>query len=264
MIISNIVAIVKKELQSYFTNSLVYILAGVFWFASGFIFVEILLGKQGIIQQIALSEQTQIDITNIDVASELIYSFSAILGTLSLFIIPFLSMGLYAEERKKGTLELLASSPVTNWVVALSKLIAVIMLLIFMLLPSFIYQAIAFSAATPSMSPTIPLLANLGLILMSSALLSLGMFISSLTRSNVIAASLTFGSILILWSIDLIANNINDLLGVDLKYLSLLESYHNLIQGIVNSRDFILFGSYIFLGLFLTSQSVYLLRLNRQ
>jgi len=264
MIVNNILAIIQKELQSYFDNSLAYILAGVFWFISGLFFIEILLGEQGIIQQIALSEKAGVNLAYVDAPTELLNSFLATLGTLSLLIIPILSMGLYAEERKRGTLELLATSPITNWVVALSKLIAVTMLFIFMLLPSFFYETIAFSAATPSVSLIVPLLANLGLILMSSALLSLGMFISSLTTSNILAAILTFGLILMLWLIDLITNNISILSENNLSHVSLLESYSNLIQGIVNISDLVLFCSYIFLGLFLTSQSVYLLRSNRQ
>ena len=173
-------------------------------------------------------------------------------------------MGLYAEERKQGTLELLATSPITNWAVALGKLLAVIILFIFLLLPSLIYEAIAFSAAEPPFPPAVPLLAHLGLILMAAALLSIGMFISSLTNSTIVAAILTFGSILLLWIIDLIANNIGGWIGKILEHISLLESYNSFVRGIANTSDFILFGSYIFLGLFLTSQSIHLFRLNRQ
>lgn len=263
MIISNIIAIAQKELQSYFASPLAYIVATVFWFISGLFFVEILIGEQGIIQQIALSEQMGAPLGEIDVATEFINSFFAVLGSLILFIIPILSMGLYAEERKQGTLELLATSPITNWVVASGKLLAVTFLFIFMVLPSIIYEAIAFSAAEPSINPAVPLLAHLGLILLATALLSWGMFISSLTNSTILAAILTFASILMLWMIDLIANNLGGWLGENLKHISLLESYNNLVQGVVNTSDFILFFSYILLGLFLTAQSIDLFRSNK-
>lgn len=264
MIITNIVAIAQKELQSYFASSLAYIVLGIFWFISGWLFVEILIGEQGIIQQVALSEQIGINIGSIDVATELLNSFLAILGTLSMLIIPILSMGLYAEEKKQGTLELLATSPITNWAVAGGKLIAVTILFIFMLFPCLIYQAIAFSSAEPPFPATVPLLAHLGLILLAAALLSLGMFISSLTNSTILAAILTFGLFLLLWMLDLIANNIGGGLGNSLERISLLESYNNLVRGIVNTSDLILFSSYIFLGLFLTTQSINLFRSNSQ
>jgi ABC-2 type transport system permease protein len=264
MIISNIIAIIQKELQNYFASPLAYLVATVFWFISGLFLVEILLGEQGIIQQIALSEQMGVDIGEVDVATEFLTSFLAILGSLSLFIIPILSMGLYAEERKRGTLELLATSPITNWVVALGKLLAVLCLFIFMLLPSLISEAIAFSAAQPPLPPTLPLLAHLGLILLAAALLSLGMFISSLTTSTILAAILTFGGILFFWMFDLVTNNLGGELREGLQRISLLESYNNLVQGIVNTSDLILLFSYIFLGLFLTAQSIHSLRSNRQ
>ena len=264
MLISNIIAIAQKELQSYFASPLAYVVAAVFWFISGLFFVEILIGEQGIIQQVALSEQMGISIGSVDVATEFLNSFFAILESLSLFIIPILSMGLYAEERKQGTLELLATSPITNWIVALGKLLAVIILFIFMILPSLLYEAIAFSASDPPMPTTVPLLAHLALILLAAALLSLGMFISSLTNSTILAAILTFVVILSLWMIDLIANNLGSILGANIKYISLLESYRNLVQGIVTISDLLLFLSYIFLGLFLTAQSINLFRYNRQ
>lgn len=264
IIFSNIIAIAQRELQGYFASPLAYIIAAVFWFISGLFFVEILIGNQGIIQQIALSERTGGNIGSIDVATEFLSSFLAILGSSSLLIVPILSMGLYAEERKGGTLELLATSPITNWAVALGKLLAVVMLFSFMILPVLIYEAIAFSAAEPSLPLIVPLLAHLGLILLIASLLSWGMFISSLTNSTILAAILTFGLVLLLWILEFIANSFSGSTRELLLHLSLIESYSNLVQGIINISDFILFFSYIFLGIFLTAQSINSLRLNRK
>jgi ABC-2 type transport system permease protein len=132
-----------------------------------------------------------------------------------------------------------------------------------MILPILIYEAIAFAAATPAISPIPLLLGHLGLILLGAAVLSLGMFISSLTDSTILAAILTFGVMLLLWVTDLIANGIGGPIGDAIAHLSLLQSYGNLIQGIVDTSDLILFGSYIFLGIFLTAQSIELLRYQR-
>jgi len=264
IIFSNVIAIAQRELQGYFTSPLAYIVAAVFWFISGLFFVEILIGEQGIIQQIALSERTGANLGAIDVATEFLSSFLAILGSLSLLIIPLLSMGLYTEEKKRGTLELLATSPITNWAVAIGKLLAVVILFSLMILPALIYEAIAFTAAEPSMPLGVPLIAHLGLILLAASLLSWGMFISSLTNSSILAAILTFALVLLQWIIELIANSFSGSIRELLLYLSPIESYSNFVQGIVNLSDFILFFSYIFLGIFLTSQSIHSLRLNRQ
>ena len=261
---NNILAIAQKEFQGYFSSPSIYIIAAIFWFISGFFFVQILIGDRGIIQQVLYREQAGITIATVDVAAEFLNSYLALLGTLSLLLVPILSMGLYAEEKKLGTIELLATSTITNWAVALGKLIAVTLVFIFMLLPSFLLEAIAFSAARPRLPPAFPLLAHLGLILMAIALLSIGMFISSLTTSNILAAVFTFGIILLLWAIDLIANNTKIWSSRVLEHISLLESYNNLVRGVFTLSDLILFFSYIFLGLFLTSRSIDLFRSNQQ
>jgi ABC-2 type transport system permease protein len=263
LIISNTIAITQKELQGYFASPLAYIVAAVFWLISGFFFGEMLIGQEGIIQQVAASEQLGIPTPPLDVAYIFLNSFFALMGSLSLFVLPILSMGLYSEERKRGTLELLATSPITNWVVALGKLLAVLAFFTVMILPLLFYEAIAFSAASPLVPPTVPLLAHLGLILLAASILSLGMFISSLTDNSLIAAILTFSLVLLLWVIDLIAKNIGGVFGEALKHISLLESYNNLVQGIFDTSNLVLFASYIFLGLFLTAQSIESLRFNR-
>lgn len=156
----------------------------------------------------------------IDVATELLESFLAVLATLSLLNVPLLTMGLYAEEHKQGTLELLATSPISNWAVAFGKLLAVTLFFIFLLLPSLIYEAIAFSAANPSLPIGVTLLAHLGLVLMLKVLLSWGMFVSSLTDNNLVAGAIAFGLMIMLWMLDLIANNLGGWWGKSLKSIS--------------------------------------------
>ncbi|NES85223.1 MAG: ABC transporter permease subunit [Moorea sp. SIO2B7] len=263
MIISNIIAIFRKELQSYFASPLAYLVAAVFWLLSGFFFVVILLSPEGLIRDVAAREQMGYPLPPIDVAYVLLREFLGLMGSLVLFILPMLSMGLYAEERKRGTLELLATSPITNWVVALGKLLGVVTFFTVMIFPLLIYEAIAFNAANPPIQPQVPLLAHAGLILLAAAILSLGMFVSSLTDSSILAAILTFAMVLFLWIIDLIADNIGGPVGEALSHLSLLEHYNNLVQGILDVSSIVVFVSYIILGLFLTAQSIEALRFQR-
>lgn len=110
---SNIMAIYRKELQGYFASPLAYAIAAVFWLLSGFFFVAMLLGPEGIIAQAALLDQFG-GSEPVDIAYQFQQLFLGVIGNLSLFVLPILSMGLYAEERKRGTLELLATSPITN------------------------------------------------------------------------------------------------------------------------------------------------------
>jgi ABC-2 type transport system permease protein len=265
IIIANIIAVLQKELKVYFASPLAYSVAGIFWLISGWFFVSILLGPAGIIQSVTMSEQLGYEVPPIDVAYEFLQAFfSGVMGSLSLFILPILSMGLYAEERKTGTLELLATSPLTNWVVALGKLLGALMFFISLIIPLFIYEIIVFRTAEPSLQIQVPLLAHLGLILLAGSILSLGMFISSLTESSIFSAIITFVLVLFLSAIDLIANSFSGEIGNIIRHFSLLTNYQNLVQGVLNTSSLVVFASYIFLGLFLTAQSIETLRYTRQ
>ncbi|AKG20527.1 ABC transporter permease [Calothrix sp. 336/3] len=264
VILSNIIAIYRRELQSYFVSPLAYAISGIFWFLSGLFFVLILMGPEGILPIVndydVRGQQLGLANAPIDVPYEFIRAFLDRMGWLLLFILPILSMGLYADERKSGTLELLATSPITNWSVAVGKLLGVVTFFITLIIPILALEAIALSDSNPPMSLTVPLLGHLALILLAAAILSVGMFISSLTDSTILSAVLTFAVILLLLFIDLIAKNIPGIFGEALGHLSLLKHYNNLIQGIFDTSSLILFASYIILGIFLTAQSIDTLR----
>jgi ABC-2 type transport system permease protein len=272
VVFSNIIAIYRRELQSYFVSPLAYAIAGVFWLLSGLFFVLSLLGPPGIgvIQSVAYKEleaqQFGVPVPPVDVAYMFVQGFwtSIPMMWLLFFVLPILSMGLYAEERKRGTLELLATSPVTNWAVALGKLLGVLTFFTTMILPLLAFEAIALSSANPPLPVTIPLLAHFALILLAAAILSLGMFISSLTDSTILSAVLTFAVILLLLFLDLMGKNIGGSLGKALGHISLLTHYNTLVQGIFDTGSIILFASYIILGIFLTAQSIDALRFQRQ
>jgi ABC-2 type transport system permease protein len=267
VVIANIIAIYRRELQSYFVSPLAYAIAGVFWLLSGLFLVLILIGPEGILPKVAeldvQGQQLGIPVPPIDVPYEFIRAFLDRMGWLLLFVLPILSMGLYAEERKRGTLELLATSPITNWAVAVGKLLGVLTFFTTLLLPMLVFEAIALSGATPPMSPQIFLVAHLALILLAAAILSLGMFISSLTESTILSAVLTFAVILFLLFIDLIAKGIGGSVGEAIGYFSLLKHYNTFLQGIFDTSSLVLFASYIILGIFLTAQSIDALRFQR-
>ncbi len=259
IILANIVAIYRRELQSYFRSPLAYVIAGIFWFLSGLFFVFIL---NVTIQRIALADQSGFQ-GAIDAPYQFYQAFLGVLSSIAMFILPILSMSLYAEERKRGTLELLATSPVTNWAVAIGKLLAVVTFFITLLLPMLVYQFIVLTASSPPMSIPLILLGQLGLILLAAAVMSLGMFISSLTDSTILAAIFTFALVLLLWIIDAIGQQLGGAIGAVFAHLSLLKHYNNLAQGIIDTSSLVLFASYIFLGIFLTAQSVNLFRFQR-
>jgi ABC-2 type transport system permease protein len=262
-VLANVLAIYRRELLSYFASPLAYTIAAVFWLVSGFLFWAAL---EGIVQQAAIYDaqlEAGVPVPPIDVPYEFIRAVLGVLGSLSLFVLPMLSMGLYAEERKRGTLELLATSPLTNWSVAVGKLLGVLTFFITMSLPILLYEAITLSNVNPPVQPGVLLLGHAGLILLAAAVLSLGMFMSSLTDSTILAAIFTFALVLALWVIELISKNFTGGLSDAIGHLSLLKHYTNLVQGVVDTGSLVLFASYILLGIFLTAQSIDALRFQR-
>ena len=262
--VGNWFAIYKRELQSYFKSPLAYIIAGVFWLMAGIFF---LVSMGSILDQVAALDFQQQQFGGpaqpIDVPYLLLQGFLGVLASLMLVIMPMLSMGLYAEERMRGTLELLATSPVTNWAVALGKLGAAITFFVGMLLPIMAYEAVILSSTSPGLSPTIFLLGHLGLVLMASAILSLGMFVSSLTSSTIVAAIMTFGLVLLLWIVDALGSNAGGAVAAIATHLSMIRHYNLLLQGVVDTGSLAMLASYIFLGIFLTAQSIETFRYQR-
>lgn len=265
-ILANLSAIYRRELQSYFASPLSYVIAAVFWLLGGFFLVVILLGPEGLITQVAREDQAQqfgLGGGSIDVAYEFLQYYLGLLGSLSMFILPILSMGLYAEERKQGTLELLATSPLTNWVVALGKLGAVVTFYITMVLPLMLCEAVALQFSEPAFPPLLLLAGHLGLVLLAASVLSMGMFLSSLTSSTMLSAIMTFALVLFLWIVDALARAVPGVIGEALAHLSLLKHFTEFTQGVFTTSGLILFFSYLGLGIFLTAQSIETLRFQR-
>jgi ABC-2 type transport system permease protein len=265
-VINNVLAVYRRELQSYFESPLAYVIAAIFWLLGGFFLVVILFSPEGLLAQVAQRDQVQqmgITPAPLDVAYEFLQGYFGVISSLSMFVLPILSMGLYAEERKQGTLELLATSPVMNWVVALGKLLAVVTFYVGMVLPLMLCVAIALGSAVPAISPNLLLAGTLGLILLAASVLSLGMFLSSLTSSTVVAAILTFGLVIFLWIVDALGRAIPGWLGDSLEHLSMLQHFTEFTQGILDTSSIVLFLSYSLLGLFLTAQSIEALRFQR-
>ncbi|WP_164921168.1 ABC transporter permease [Thermosynechococcus vestitus] len=264
VLLANILAIYRRELQSYLSTPFYYVIAGVFWLLSGLFFLVVMTTIiSQVAQQDLLQQQFGAPSPAVDVPKLILESFLGLLGSISQVILPMLSMGLYTEERKRGTLELLATSPITNWCVATGKLLAVLTFYSTLLLPVVVYQFVALQQSTPPLSPWLILAGNGGLILLAAAVLSLGMFLSSLTDSTILAAILGFAVLLILWVLDVLAKNTGGNLSDILTYLSPLEHFTNLSRGMFRTSSLIVFGSYVFLGIFLTAQSIDAFRYQR-
>jgi ABC-2 type transport system permease protein len=190
-------------------------------------------------------------------------SFFGVLSTLLLFLTPMLTMSVYAEERRRGTMELLMTSPVTDLQIVIGKFFASLTLLVIMLLPTAIGFAYMLRHSEPGGPWRVLGSEYLGVLLLGAALLALGSFFSSITESQLIAAMLSFGAILLLWVLDFGARAASSAWGSTLEYLSVFRHYDDFTRGVIDTSNVIFYLSFIFLGVFLTVRSVDSMRWRR-
>jgi ABC-2 type transport system permease protein len=252
----------RKEMGHYFVSPVAYVLVGVFLLLSAFFFDRILT----IIIQSSMQQEMQAmrfgGAQAIDVPGLVMRNFFGLLSSLILFLTPMLTMGVYAEERKRGTMELLMTSPITDLEIVLGKFLASLSLFAIMLLPTASYIVFMYFRSDPMPSWKLLLAGYLGVLLLGGALLSLGSFLSSLTENQLIAAVLTFGATLILW-VGFSGSESGTLLGQVMQYLSVTRHYDDFTRGIIDTSALIYYVSFIALCIFLTVRSLESMRWRR-
>jgi ABC-2 type transport system permease protein len=256
-------AVYRKEMSHYFVSPVAYIIVAVFLILTAYFFNRLLILIIQEAFQASFEEGQFGGGAAFDVPSLVMRNFFGVLSTLLLFLTPMLTMSVYAEERRRGTMELLMTSPVTDLEIVLGKFFASLTLLIIMLLPT----AIGFAYMLRHTEPAAPwrVLGSeyLGVLLLGGALLALGSFFSSITESQLIAAMLSFGAILLLWVLDFGSQAGSSAWASGLEYLSVFRHYDDFTRGVIDTSNVIFYLSFIFLGVFLTVRSVDSMRWRR-
>ncbi|MFC2158832.1 ABC transporter permease subunit [Acidobacteriota bacterium] len=244
---NNIWAICKKEIKAYFTSPIAYVVITVFLVLTGFFFHSLINWFNA--QSLQLSQNPyyyqQLNINQM-VYSPLFHNISIIL----LLVIPLLTMRLFAEEKKIKTDELLYTSPISINQIILGKYFASLFVLFVMLLLTGFYSFFTFAYGNPELPPL--LCGYLGLFLMGAGFIAVGIFFSSLTENQIVAAVLTFGSLLLFWIINWAAFSAGGFWKDVLNYLSFFQHFDDLTRGILDTTDLVYYLSFAFFGLFLT------------
>jgi ABC-2 type transport system permease protein len=242
----NVMIIARKELRTFFTAPIAYVVITVFSIIIGFFFSNILMWFNNQSMQMAQSQYySQININQM-VYQPLFNNMSIIL----LFMLPGLTMRLFSEEKKIGTEELLFTSPISVWQIILGKFFASLCVLLAMLGLTSLLSVFAFLYGSPEVVPIV--LGYFGLFLMGAAFIAIGIFFSSLTKNQTIAAELTFGTLLLFWVINWASNSATGVWKDVLNYMSYFQHFDNMTKGIMDSIDIIYYLSFIVFGLFLT------------
>jgi gliding motility-associated transport system permease protein len=250
----NVFVIFWKEMKSYFASPIAYLLLTIFAVIFGFFFYSatrffVLQGMQ--MQMMGRGMP-------MDVNEYVIRPLLTNASVIGLFLIPMITMRLYAEEKRSGTIELLMTSPVRDLEIVLGKWLAALALYAAILCVSGINMGLLFVFGRPDWKPI--LVGFLGLLLQGGCLLAIGIFISTTTRNQIIAGGATFAVCLMLWVLDWVSAYDQSAWAKVVSYLSVVTHFEPFAKGVIDSKDVIFYLSMIFFGLFLTSRSVESLR----
>lgn len=251
-------AVYRKELGHYFVSPMAYVVIGMFILFCAAVFNY---DTQAVVLQSTQAQMQGMGMP-MDMPGEVMQGFFMFLATMLLFVTPMLTMGTYAEERKRGTMELLMTSPVTEIQIVLAKFFATCTLFIAMLLPTLVPVAFLYFTSDPHLPLRIIACGYLGAILVGGSLIALGTFISSLTENQLIAGVLTFGILLVIWLADLWGSptgNSATLLG----YFSVVRHFQDFARGVIDTSSLVYFASLMIFFVFLTVRSVDSMRWRR-
>jgi ABC-2 type transport system permease protein len=248
----NILAVAGKELRAYFHSPIAYLVMALFAVLCGFFFYNYTAAF--VVQTFRMMATGQMA-PNVSINEYIIRPlFEGVLTVVLLLLIPLVTMRLFAEEKRSGTIELLLTSPLTDLQIILGKFLGALALYAVLMLLSFLYIGLLFLYGNPSAKP---LLADvLGLFLFGGALLSLGMWISTFTRNQIIAGVVAFALFLLLYVFDWVNAYSSSASGRVMSYMALTTHFDNFAKGVIDSSDVVYYLSVIAMGIFLTARSV--------
>lgn len=242
----NILTIAGKELRGYFVSPMGWVVMGLFAFLFGYFFYAHL--------EFFVNESMRSQGAPVNVNQSLIRGVLGNASVITLFLLPMITMRTYAEEKRSGTIELLLTSPITDVEIVLGKFLGAIGFYAALLGVTLLNIAILFIFGNPEVMPVVT--GYLGLFLQGSCLISLGLFISSTTKNQVVAGAATFVVSLLLWIVSWLGSSFGPNTAAVLSYLSITEHFEDFSKGVIDTKHALYYLSVIAFGLFLTVKSV--------
>jgi ABC-2 type transport system permease protein len=256
-------AIAKRELLAYFVSPIAYAALTAFVLLSGYFFNSMVVYY---IRQASLADR-QIEALGrsalqLDVPTVILENFFANEGGfVLLLILPLLTMGLLTDERRKGTLELLLTSPVRPIELTLGKFLGALSLFVMMLVLTLPY--FYFMAQGGEWEPGVVASGYAGLILVAATEIAIGLFISSLSENMLVSALCTYGVLVAFNFIDTSASLARSIWVDFIQFLSFYSHNQEFARGVIALRDITYFAGFLALALFLTQRSIESIRFKR-
>jgi len=249
----NILAVAGKELRSYFHSPIAYLVMTMYAALCGFFFYSFV--ATFVVQTFRMQAMGGMGAPPMSLNEYIIRPLlDGVLTVVLLLLLPLITMRLYAEEKRSGTIELLLTSPLTDLQIILGKFLGALGLYAVLMMLTFLYVGLLFIYGNPNAKP---LLAQvLGLFLYGGALLALGMWFSTFTKNQIIAGSVSLAVFLLLYVLDWVTVYSSGTAGRVMSYMALTTHFDNFAKGVIDLSDTVYYLSVIGVGIFLTARSV--------
>ena len=248
--VRNVWAIAGKELRGYFASPVAWVMMGLFALIFGVFFQAHL---SAFVMQ---STQSQFGgaAPNLNVNQQLIRGVLANASVLVLFILPMVTMRAYAEEKRSGTVELLLTSPLTDFEIIFGKFLGAVCLYLALVAVTLVHVGLLFAYGQPEWRPLIA--GYMGLILQGSGFIAAGLFFSSTTKNQMTAGVATFVVLLTFWIIGWFADSAGPTWSAILSYLSITQHFDDFAKGVIDTKHVVFYLSFIAFWLFMTVKSL--------
>jgi gliding motility-associated transport system permease protein len=249
----NTIVIAGREIAAYFVQPVAYVVMTVFLLLGGWFFFA-LLRRFDLVEQMYLAMRNPAALRQLNLNQLVIEPLLHNLAIVLVILVPAITMRTFAEEKRSGTYELLLTAPVRTSEIVAGKFIASGVLVLVMVALAGIFPLILVLFGNPE----IGMMASgyLGLALLSLAFVAVGLFTSSVTQNQIIAAISCFGALLLLYVISWPAETGGGSFSSLLRYLSLPEHFAMMVKGVIATNDIVYFLSVVAVALFLTQRSV--------
>jgi gliding motility-associated transport system permease protein len=251
--VRNALTIAGREIRSYFVSPIAYVVLTGFLLLGGWFFFN-LLARFNLLLTIYSAQRNPEVLQRLNLNEFVIAPLLHNLSVVLVILVPVITMRALAEEKKAGTYELLLTSPLRISEIVIGKFLGAMTFVALMVLLTGVYPLILMIYGNPE--PGVILGGYLGLLLLATSFVAVGVLTSSFTENQIIAAVSCLVVLLLFYIIAWPADNAGETIGALLRYLSLTEHFAQLVKGIVESKDLIYFATVIGLALFLTHRSV--------
>ena len=252
----NILTLAQKELRTYFVSPIAYVLLVFFALLFGYFYASSI----NYVVQLSMGQFGFGGPQIVNINEFMIRPLFGNTAVILLFFLPMLTMRSFAEEKRSGTMELLLTSPLTDFQIIMGKFLGAMALYALMLSLTLIHIGVLFWYGEPEWGPVLS--GYLGLLLMGGSFISIGLAISSMTKNQIVAAVSTFAVLLLFWIINWMGDASGTTTQSVLAYLSILEHFDDFSKGVIDTTHVTYYVSFIALGLFLTAKSMDVARWN--